>query len=78
LVDKPIVGFGELFRLLSFKEIGASTIQSRACAAVCSATLAFVLPGSRGAVRLAMDEIVLPQLDRRTRPCNFAELLPRL
>jgi molybdopterin adenylyltransferase len=77
LVTKPIVGFGELFRWLSFAEIGASTIQSRASAALCGKTLVFALPGSRGAVRLAMERIVLPQLDRRTRPCNFAELMPR-
>jgi molybdenum cofactor biosynthesis protein B len=78
LVDKPIPGFGELFRWLSYAEIGASTIQSRAEAAVCRGTLVFVLPGSPGAVRLAMERILLPQLDNRTRPCNFAELLPRI
>lgn len=77
LVSKWIPGFGELFRWLSFAEIGASTIQSRASAAVCKKTLVFALPGSRGAVRLAMERVVLPQLDRRTRPCNFAELMPR-
>jgi len=77
LVSKWIPGFGELFRWLSYAEIGASTIQSRACAALCEKTLVFALPGSRGAVRLAMDRIVLPQLDARTRPCNFAELMPR-
>jgi molybdenum cofactor biosynthesis protein B len=77
LVTKPIIGFGELFRSLSYAEIGASTIQSRATAALCQTTLFFVLPGSRGAVRLAMERIILPQLDRRTRPCNFAELMPR-
>lgn len=77
LVTKPIVGFGELFRMLSYAEIGASTIQSRATAALCGRTLFFLLPGSRGAVRLAMERIVMPQLDRRTRPCNFAELMPR-
>jgi molybdenum cofactor biosynthesis protein B len=77
LVSKPIEGFGELFRWLSFAEIGASTIQSRASGALCEKTLVFALPGSRGAVRLAMDRIILPQLDRRTRPCNFAELMPR-
>jgi molybdenum cofactor biosynthesis protein B len=77
LVSKPIVGFGELFRWLSFAEIGASTIQSRASAALCGTTLVFALPGSRGAVRLAMERIVIPQLDARTRPCNFAELMPR-
>ncbi len=77
LVTKHIPGFGELFRSLSFAEIGASTIQSRTSAALCDRTLFFLLPGSRGAVRLAMERIVLPQLDRRTRPCNFAELMPR-
>ena len=77
LVTKPIVGFGELFRWLSYAEIGASTIQSRASAALCDRTLVFVLPGSRGAVKLAMEKIVVPQLDRRTKPCNFAELMPR-
>jgi molybdenum cofactor biosynthesis protein B len=77
LVTKPIVGFGELFRSLSYAEIGTSTIQSRAMGALCGQTLFFLLPGSRPAVRLAMEQILLPQLDRRTRPCNFAELLPR-
>jgi molybdenum cofactor biosynthesis protein B len=77
LVSKPILGFGELFRSLSYAEIGASTIQSRATAALCQRTLFFVLPGSRNAVRLALEKIILPQLDRRTKPCNFAELLPR-
>jgi molybdenum cofactor biosynthesis protein B len=52
-------------------------MQSRATAALCETTLFFLLPGSRGAVRLAMERIVVPQLDRRTRPCNFAELMPR-
>ncbi len=74
---KPIVGFGELFRMLSYEQIGASTIQSRSAAALCEKTLVFVLPGSKGAVRLALEKIILPQLDSRTRPCNFAELMPR-
>jgi molybdopterin adenylyltransferase len=78
LVTKPIPGFGELFRMLSYAEIGASTIQSRAEAALCGTTLVFVLPGSTGAVRLALEKIIVPQLDIRTRPCNFAELLPRI
>lgn len=77
LVTKPIVGFGELFRHLSYAEIGASTIQSRAEGAVCRGKLVFLLPGSTGAVRLAMSKILLPQLDARTRPCNFVELMPR-
>jgi molybdopterin adenylyltransferase len=78
LVTKAIPGFGELFRQLSFAEIGASTIQSRAFAGLCGHCLLFALPGSPGAVRLALDRIVLPQLDRTTKPCNFAELLPRI
>jgi len=78
LVSKPIPGFGELFRQLSYAEIGSSTIQSRAEAAVCSGTLIFLLPGSRGGVRLGLQEIVLPQLDSRNRPCSLAELLPRI
>ena len=78
LVTKPIVGFGELFRHLSFADIGTSTIQSRAEGAVCGTTLVFLLPGSTGAVRLALSKILLPQLDARTRPCNFVELMPRL
>jgi molybdopterin adenylyltransferase len=78
LVSKHIPGFGELFRWLSYPEIGPSTIQSRAMGAICNTTLVFLLPGSVAAVRLALDKILLPQLDRRTRPCNFAQLLPRL
>ncbi len=78
LVTKPIPGFGELFRWLSYAEIGTSTIQSRAEAALCDTTYVFVLPGSTGAVRTAMDKILLAQLDNRHRPCNFVELLPRI
>jgi len=78
LVTKPIPGFGELFRWLSFEEIGTSTIQSRAEAALCDTTYVFLLPGSPGAVRTAMDRILLQQLDIRHRPCNFVELLPRI
>jgi molybdopterin adenylyltransferase len=78
LVTKRIEGFGELFRMLSFAEIGASTIQSRAVGAVCDKTLVFLLPGSTAAVRLALEKILLPQLDSRTKPCNFISLLERL
>ena len=78
VADKAIVGFGELFRWLSFEEIGTSTIQSRACAAVCQQTLIFALPGSTGACRTAWDRILAAQLDSRHKPCNFATLLPRL
>ncbi len=78
LVTKEIPGFGELFRLLSYEDIGAATIQSRAFAALCSTTLVFALPGSTSAVRFAIDKILRAQLDVRTKPCNFAQLLPRL
>lgn len=76
--EKEIPGFGELFRWLSFRTIGTSTIQSRATAGVARGTYLFALPGSTGACRDAWDEILRFQLDRRHRPCNFAELLPRL
>lgn len=78
LVSKQIPGFGELFRWLSYEEIGASTIQSRAFAGLCGSILLFALPGSTAAVRLALERIIVPQLDHRTAPCNFAMLLPRL
>lgn len=78
LVTKEIPGFGELFRWLSYDDIGAATIQSRAFAALCGKVLLFALPGSTGAVSLALDKIIVPQLDHRTAPCNFAMLLPRL
>ena len=76
--DKEIEGFGELFRWISFAEIGTSTIQSRAEAALCDTTYVFLLPGSTGAVKTAMEKILLSQLDHRHRPCNFVELLPRI
>lgn len=78
LYTKPIPGFGELFRWLSYQDIGTSTIQSRAEAGVADGTLIFLLPGSTGACRLAMDRIILQQLDARHRPCNLTELLPRI
>jgi molybdopterin adenylyltransferase len=78
LFTKPIPGFGELFRRLSYGEIGTSTIQSRAEAGVCGDTIVFLLPGSPGACRLAMEQIILPQLDVKHRPCNLSELLPRI
>ena len=78
LVTKPIPGFGELFRWISFQEIGTSTIQSRAEAALCDTTYVFLLPGSPNACRTAMDKILIEQLDSRHKPCNFVELLPRI
>lgn len=76
--DKEIPGFGELFRMLSFKNIGTSTIQSRATGGVANGTYLFALPGSPGAVRDGWDMILKDQLDIRFRPCNFVELMPRL
>ena len=78
LVTKHIPGFGELFRQVSFAEIGAATIQSRADAALCGQTYVFLLPGSTGGVRTGIDKILLTQLDHRTKPCNFVMLLPRI
>lgn len=76
--EKSIPGFGELFRWISFQKIATSTIQSRACAGVAGGTYLFALPGSTGAVKDGWDEILVHQLDVRHRPCNFAELIPRL
>jgi molybdopterin adenylyltransferase len=78
VVEKPLPGFGELFRMVSFAKIGSSTLQSRATAGVAGDTYLFALPGSPGACRDGWDEILVHQLDIRFRPCNFAELLPRL
>tara|TARA_Y100000590_G_scaffold418672_1_gene519704 strand:- start:2951 stop:3481 length:531 start_codon:yes stop_codon:yes gene_type:complete len=76
--DKYIEGFGELFRLISFRKIGTSTIQSRAFAAVVSGTYVFCLPGSPNACKDGWDEILKYQLDIRHKPCNFIEIMPRL
>ncbi|MEM7137024.1 MAG: molybdenum cofactor biosynthesis protein B [Myxococcota bacterium] len=76
--EKSIPGFGELFRMLSYDKIGTSTIQSRAVAGVARGTYLFALPGSPGACQDAWDGILRYQLDIRYRPCNFAELIPRL
>ena len=76
--EKEIVGFGELFRWLSYQKIKTSTIQSRATAGVAGGTYLFALPGSPGAVKDAWDDILVFQLDNRWRPCNLVELMPRL
>ena len=78
LSDKIIDGFGELFRHLSYKKIGTSTIQSRAIAAIINHTYVFSLPGSPGACKDGWDEILKYQLDIRYKPCNFIEIMPRL
>jgi molybdenum cofactor biosynthesis protein B len=78
VVEKDIPGFGEMFRMISFGKIGTSALQSRACSGVANGTYLFCLPGSPGACRDGWDEILRWQLDIRHRPCNFAELMPRL
>lgn len=71
LFDQNIEGFGELFRRLSWDEIGSSTIQSRALAGLANQTLIFCLPGSTGACRTGWNRILVEQLDSRQMPCNF-------
>ena len=78
LLDKQMPGFGELFRTLSFDEIGTSTLQSRAFAGLANATFVFALPGSTSACRTGWEQIIRAQLDARTKPCNLANLRPRL
>ncbi len=77
LFDKTIDGFGELFRQVSFNEIGASTVQSRALAGLIGTTLVFALPGSPSAVKTGWGTMLRHQLDSTSRPCNFAELIGR-
>jgi molybdenum cofactor biosynthesis protein B len=78
LLDKVIDGFGEMFRVLSYDDIGTSTMQSRALAGVANGTYIFCLPGSKGACADGWDRLIVRQLDYRTRPCNLVELMPRL
>ena len=78
LFDKVIEGFAVMFHHVSFRSVGLSTIQSRACAGVASGTFIFCLPGSGGAVRDGWEQVISPQLDARTRPCNLVEIMPRL
>lgn len=78
LLDKEIEGVGELFRQVSYEEIGTSTVASRAFGGVANGTFVFCLPGSTGACRTGWDKVIGPQLDSRTRPCNIVALMPRL
>lgn len=78
LLDKEIEGFGEVFRAVSYEQIKTSTLQSRALAGAVNGTYIFCVPGSSGACRTAWDQVIAPQLDYRTRPCNLVELMPRL
>lgn len=77
LLDQKIDGFGELFRQLSYDEIGTSTLQSRALGGIANKTLIFCMPGSTGACKTAWHGILQTQLDIDHRPCNFAELLKK-
>ena len=78
LADKEIPGFGEIFRVISLKTVGTSSIQSRACAALAKGKYIFALPGSSGGVTDAWDKILVHQLDINHKPCNFVDLFPRL
>ncbi len=78
LLEKTLDGFGEVFRMISYEEIGTSTLQSRAVAGVANGTYVFSLPGSSGACATGWDKLLQFQLDYRTRPCNLVELMPRL
>jgi len=78
IADKKIPGFGELFRELSYKTVGTSAMQSRACAVLANGKYIFALPGSSGGVKDAWDQILKYQLDINHKPCNFVELFPRL
>tara|TARA_Y100000817_G_scaffold214812_1_gene168885 strand:- start:89 stop:589 length:501 start_codon:yes stop_codon:yes gene_type:complete len=78
IADKHIPGFGEVFRTISLKTVGTSSIQSRACAALANGKYVFALPGSSGGVTDAWDKILVHQLDINHKPCNFVELFPRL
>ena len=78
ILDKEIPGFGEIFRYVSFKKIGTSSLQSRAIAGLANGKFIFALPGSPGACRDAWNDILKYQLDSRTKPCNLVELIPRI
>ena len=78
IITKEIPGFGEIFRYISFKKIGTSSLQSRAIAGLVDKTFFFALPGSPSACKDAWDEIIKFQLDSTTKPCNLVELMPRL
>ncbi|MCK5902521.1 MAG: molybdenum cofactor biosynthesis protein B [Cocleimonas sp.] len=77
LYDKEIEGFGEIFRMISYASIGTSTIQSRAIAGLANGTVIFSLPGSPSACKEGWDKMIVYQLDRRHKPCNLVEIMPR-
>ena len=75
LFDLHIDGFGELFRQLSYEEIGNSTVQSRVFAGLANGTIIFCLPGSPGACKTGWNKIIADQLDSGHKPCNFVDKL---
>ncbi len=77
IFDKQIVGYGELFRQLSYEQIKTSTIQSRTVAGIANGTVIFVMPGSNNACKTAWEGIIKDQLDSQHRPCNFVEQLKK-
>ena len=78
VIEKEIPGFGEIFRFISYKKIGTSSLQSRAIGGLAKNKFIFALPGSPSACKDAWEEILKYQLDSRTKPCNLVELIPRL
>ena len=78
LLEKEITGFGEMFRMLSYEDIGTSAMLTRATAGVANGTFLFALPGSTGACKDGWDQILIHQLDSTHKPCNLVELMPRL
>jgi molybdenum cofactor biosynthesis protein B len=78
LLDKPMPGFGEMFRVLSYDDIGTATLQSRAFAGLANDKFIFCLPGSTSACQMGWEKLISKQLDARTKPCNLAGLMPRL
>ncbi|PKH20972.1 molybdenum cofactor biosynthesis protein B [Enterobacterales bacterium CwR94] len=78
LFDREIAGFGEVFRMLSWEDIGSSTVQSRAVAGLANGTLVFAMPGSTSACAVAWERVIVEQLDARHRPCNFVSQLKKV
>ena len=78
VIEKEIPGFGEIFRYISYKKIGTSSLQSRALGGLAKDKFIFALPGSPSACKDAWENILKYQLDSTVKPCNLVELIPRL
>ncbi|MGE0827997.1 MAG: molybdenum cofactor biosynthesis protein B [Hyphomonadaceae bacterium] len=78
LFDKEIDGFNVVWHMVSYRSVGLSTLQSRACAGLSRGVFIFCLPGSNGACKDGWDHVIRWQLDSRHMPCNMVELMPRL